>query len=321
MNVDSELLAPAFLKSKLFSRFVQNLPQICFTAGIAGILLRATIRDSIPGFATLFYGLPMPVCFAGFVVGTLAALILRNRKRLVLIGAGLSLLGAVLWISGSLVRNSTNDAEPDLRIAFWNAADNNRVFTRSLKLTEGLNPDIYIFAEIGHHSTKDADEFKNQLPGYQLVNAPVFVSVAARGNVQLLSWQKHKSGSMLYVFRVDLEGEEPLQIVVPDIHPNALYSRRHVLEEVLKLAGTGPRTLVIGDFNTPWESVWLNRYRERFHHAWQTAGNGLRETWPWPLPALSLDHLWSSKELLPVKAEKRYSVVSDHAMLVVDYVE
>ncbi len=74
-------------------------------------------------------------------------------------------------------------------------------------------------------------------------------------------------------------------------------------------------TIVLGDFNLPYESKYLKNIKQNFNHAFSKKGNGFRETWFWNLPLLSLDHIWVSKDLKILKTEKINTFKSDHNML------
>ena len=74
-------------------------------------------------------------------------------------------------------------------------------------------------------------------------------------------------------------------------------------------------TIVLGDFNAPLESRFLNRFKKEFNHTFLEKGNGFAETWPYNIPLLSLDHIWASKDLHILKAEKINTFKSDHSML------
>ena len=75
------------------------------------------------------------------------------------------------------------------------------------------------------------------------------------------------------------------------------------------------KAIVLGDFNVPFESKNLNKFKAEFTHAFNTKGNGFRETWFWNLPILSLDHIWISKDLKILKTQKINTFKSDHCML------
>ncbi len=70
--------------------------------------------------------------------------------------------------------------------------------------------------------------------------------------------------------------------------------------------------MLLGDFNTPVDSVWLSAIRARFDNAFEVAGNGILATWPLPLPVLALDQVWVSDQLGVSCAKIGWSMLSDH---------
>ena len=74
-------------------------------------------------------------------------------------------------------------------------------------------------------------------------------------------------------------------------------------------------TIILGDFNVPFESQNLEDIKKDFNHAFNEKGNGFRETWFWNIPILSIDHIWVSKDLKIIKTEKIFTLKSDHNMI------
>jgi endonuclease/exonuclease/phosphatase family metal-dependent hydrolase len=76
--------------------------------------------------------------------------------------------------------------------------------------------------------------------------------------------------------------------------------------------------IVMGDFNTPIDSVFFEKLRGQLQGAFETAGSGNAATWPMVAPIMSLDHVWLSKHFRVVRCEHRTSIYSDHRAVVVD---
>lgn len=74
----------------------------------------------------------------------------------------------------------------------------------------------------------------------------------------------------------------------------------------------------MGDFNTPFQSVWFEPYKKHFTHCFQEAGSGLMESWPAILPLLSLDHIWIGKTMKTISCSLTCHSMSDHKMLIAD---
>ena len=88
-----------------------------------------------------------------------------------------------------------------------------------------------------------------------------------------------------------------------------------MLQSVLSEIKTHEKNIILGDFNTPFESLFFENFKKNYQHAFAEKGNGFRETWFWNLPLLSLDHIWVSRDLEILKTEKIATWKSDHSML------
>lgn len=84
-------------------------------------------------------------------------------------------------------------------------------------------------------------------------------------------------------------------------------------------ATAAPRrvTHFTGDFNTPRESSHFRQLRKPMTHAFETAGRGLADTWPVPIPVLSLDHIWTTPGLRVVQC-RLGGGVADHRPVMAD---
>ena len=137
-----------------------------------------------------------------------------------------------------------------------------------------------------------------------------------RGEIQSIEFQEFGTKSRLVVARIIVSGM-PARVVLVDLEANPLSRRKLLLDHLNTVAASpfdGP-TLVLGDFNTPGDSVWFGELRRTYSEVLEKAGSGLLATWPFPLPLLGLDHIWVSKDLTPVCAGKRSGWRSDHSQV------
>jgi endonuclease/exonuclease/phosphatase family metal-dependent hydrolase len=137
-----------------------------------------------------------------------------------------------------------------------------------------------------------------------------------KGDILKIGMQEFGEKSRLASAETSLGGE-PLRVVLVDLEPNPLSRRKLLMERVEAAAAVpfaGP-TLVLGDFNTPGDSVWFEGLRKDYSEALEESGTGLLATWPVPVPVLGLDHIWVSKDLVPLCSGKRSGWLSDHAQV------
>ena len=93
---------------------------------------------------------------------------------------------------------------------------------------------------------------------------------------------------------------------------------RASLAAILRAAGDDPRAIILGDFNTPPESVWFREWRTRgFTLANDAPRRGFRETWAYGLPLLTLDHVWLAPGWRALRCE-RLRLGSDHLAVKVE---
>ena len=78
------------------------------------------------------------------------------------------------------------------------------------------------------------------------------------------------------------------------------------------------RTILVGDFNTPLDSAYIAPLRKEMTNAFEASGSGCAATWPMPLPVLSLDQVWTTPSLRPVRCEHFGSWRSDHRAVVAE---
>jgi endonuclease/exonuclease/phosphatase family metal-dependent hydrolase len=125
--------------------------------------------------------------------------------------------------------------------------------------------------------------------------------------------------SRCHVVRITVDGRS-LTVVLVDLESSPFQSRREWFARLeAELARLRDESIVVlGDFNTPRESVYFRSWRGRFQHAFEVAGRGFTETWPAPLPLLCLDHVWVSNDWRVLQCRKPWHPPHDHFGLVVD---
>lgn len=286
---------------------------------LTGVALRFTIRDSGPiGLGGLFFGLPLPVCAALFLGAALLSRFEKKRRWVRFLLAA-CIITSIAWATVSFKWHAGSVGPKkagELRIGLWNAADNNTAFTRGSALIDRCDLDIMAFAEVnGKWLDENAAGFRESRSDWQLSRSGT-LALAARGRIAPKRIEMLPDDSTFQIYEVALDGAPPLTVAIVDLGPNPLYRREPNLSHVLARLGEDPKnTIILGDFNTPYESVALDRFREGFYHCFTEAGRGFRETWPWPLPALSLDHIWVTRDWKPQLCRKVKRWSSDHAMV------
>jgi len=76
--------------------------------------------------------------------------------------------------------------------------------------------------------------------------------------------------------------------------------------------------VMVGDFNTPHDSVAFHPLRQRMRHAYEVRGRGWPYTWPVPFPVYAIDHTWVSSGIQINDYHLKVARFSDHKRQIVD---
>jgi len=95
----------------------------------------------------------------------------------------------------------------------------------------------------------------------------------------------------------------------------------HILNQRAAVSVTPRRPCIIGgDFNAPASDITFDHLRRHFRDTFKTAGRGWGNTFHNRFPALRIDQIWATPEIIPLNARVVPTRNSDHRMLVVDLI-
>ena len=283
------------------------------------LLVRLTVRDRFALSATFFYATPWPVLAGGSAL--LAAFWLYRKHRIP--GSIHSVIFAVAlgaWVSSSWRFHPRPAARGELRVVLWNVSRPERGLPAVARWLGAQDADIIALAE-GHHRGKSTlARWQRELPGYEAVELNAEMTCLIRGKI--LSQEIHPSPTDVRhaLLHCEVRGR-PVTLLMVDFRVRWRESRGHAFAELAEISRPhlGGNLIVLGDFNTPRESVFFLPMRGEMKHAFEAAGRGIAETWPLPLPMLNLDQIWTSRALRAVHCEHGYSLRSDHRAVIADF--
>ncbi|WP_194766233.1 endonuclease/exonuclease/phosphatase family protein [Tamlana sp. I1] len=267
---------------------------------MALILLHFLIKDASYQMSLWFYPFPLPVII-GIVLGL--SIFLGKRRKYNLIVASVLLL---IWLFGSFRFSFAEPIEEaDLEVVFWNTSRAHN-FKDAMAHYGGL-PDIMVLAEA---NSQGFTQLQAKYPNYSFYKSTRELSIFSKSPMKIISDATsnyntsvvHFKASNIDFFAIDVTGSKD----VP---------RQWELDYVNEHIKYGNKTVVLGDFNLPYESLYFKVIKAHFKHWFSSKGKGFRETWPWGLPLLSLDHIWVSKDLELLDSKKLNSLESDHEMI------
>jgi endonuclease/exonuclease/phosphatase (EEP) superfamily protein YafD len=281
---------------------------------------RLTVRDCVLVANTIFYATPWSVLC---VLGVLSSLWLRSRS----VGRwwirGVAITAAAcggMWMWSAWSFRSVPGDMSGVRVVTWNLSHGKWGLEGLAAAAATLKPDLAVFVE-ADPSRKDVRAiFKAAFPEHH-------VFLLGGGIVLVSRWpggeaRAYQIGSEDVESRIrEIELETPWgtwTIFGCDIASNTLYQREPHFRELASQIAKFPHPVIMaGDFNTPLDSMHLDKLRSLgLTEAFESSGSGYLPTWPVPVPVLSLDQIWMSKDFKPVHCVRQWNWRTDHAAVI-----
>ena len=306
-----------FRRLSLFVRRVSSRTIWCLVA--IGLILRFTIQDQFHPWALVYYMTPIPSLPIWLVLATLLWGRNRDPKSTrsgnLLTGLNLiAILGFAVWAYCSEnVEKAKTPSSTDVRLAFWNPGHAVLGVNRSAAVIKTWNVPVVGMVEANSYYPQILKEWQNELPDYKVFKVHYGGLLAVKGTVKQQS--SHVLSPTSWCEQFDLVvGDNEFTLLLVDIAAQLSLSRKQPLQDLAALAERlNDRPLVIiGDFNTPDDSVHLRPLHEQCRNIFRENGTGYAPTWPMPLPVLTLDQVWVNAHVLASKCEHLWSVYSDH---------
>ncbi|MDC1227071.1 endonuclease/exonuclease/phosphatase family protein [Algibacter sp.] len=268
---------------------------------IALLSIHFVLKESSYQNSLLFYTFPLPVIIA--IVLSLTIFLSKTFRKYNLLLAGALL---IFWLGRSFKIHIPEEInESDIEVVFWNASHE-----RNLEDAFNINgniPDVFVLVEHGKYSV---DRLQSKYSDYYFYKSINGISVFSKLPIELIGDISSNYGTNIVKFET-----YNINFYAVDVSGSMDVPREWELTFVNEYVEQKTQTILLGDFNVPFESKLLDNIKNNFNHAFNEKGNGFRETWFWNIPLLSLDHIWVSKDLKVLKTEKIGTFKSDHNML------
>jgi len=284
---------------------------------ILGLTIRIMVQDRWVGFALIFYMTPWPV-LSGFSFLGMLYWIKRKQKKAVLI----HFFGVIALLFSWFSLNHYNNPKTltgDYRTMFWNVDRYPLGVKGVIDHVKQKNADFIGLVEAKPKINEDMNLIEATFNNYELHSLKGGMLFLTRGT--LLSNQFHRLSdngrcNVLSVWH----REEQFTIILVDINPDPLKSREDAIEQLfLIMEKYNDNLLVMGDFNTPFDSSHFDSYRSNYQHAFSASGSGWIETYPICLPILAIDHIWLSIGIKPKLCRHQSTWFSGHRSIVLEF--
>lgn len=302
---------------------------------IVATCLRVTLRDRVTGLATLYYATPPPILA---VLCVLASILLgwgghcfhlraRRTIRGLSIVSLLAAAGFLAWFrQAHWYSNSGSSAAPGIasaaqaakgnsgaRLLFWNMSGGSRGLAWVADVIRSYDADVVGLVESRPSGEWTLNWWARSFPEYRMRGLAEGITLLSRFPIERVECGK-LSGMGLWGSARVAHPSTPMTLIVVDVWHDLHRSRGPALDALAERveAFEGEPLVILGDFNTPPESVHFERLRRTFSNVFEMYGDGCNATWPTPIPLLALDQVWCSQRLEAVRCGIGWTLASDH---------
>ncbi|WP_034061714.1 endonuclease/exonuclease/phosphatase family protein [Lacinutrix jangbogonensis] len=290
-----------------------------YTLGVYAffILLHFVLKDHLFPLSILFYATPL-VLTIGFGC-TILWLYKKNRIALFLIIILQSCL-VYYWLNHqySIAITKTTSVESK-SILFWNIAKNENGFPEDIILDKTTSEDIAIltFVEADNVSYKDFLNLKNLYNQYTFKKLKGNMLIGVKGSIESIMYKTEENKFKFNHIISEIDNKKT-SILIVDVYANPFYSKEDALKSIITYANINKIDIIVGDFNTPYESIHFKNLHKTFT-SFHSYGDSFTATWPFGIPLLELDQIWVDESVYPLNLKKYNFLFSDHQLLIANY--
>ncbi len=281
---------------------------------VSGSVLRLSIRDRLAPWSAIYYATPVLVLAMLGGILVVHAIVRKRWRRAIAWG-----IVAGLWAWVGIQTEFPDAADPpasdEQLVVLWNMLNGHKGWDQAFDELLSAQPRIAGLVESWHDHQRPT--FAQDLPReYHCTDSAHGLTIIAQGPLeQLESGQLGPHGRYRSAL-VRLDGAA-IRVIVVDIESNPFRSRQVAFEALRRLVDRylDQPLLVMGDFNTPYDSEHAKILAAVLTHAFRTHGSGYAATWPLPVPLLELDHVWFNESIEVTRSSHTASNASDHEMV------
>ena len=280
---------------------------------LVAAIIRVTVQDRLPGLAMLYYATP-PAILAMLLFGAGGIWLIRRRWQLA-IGCLLAASACALWWQQTtwFHHPPAAIAEDDIRILCWNTARGWCGWEPAALEIQRQDADLIGLVEAGYHATAMANHWHQYLPNYNIFTFDTGIAILSRFPARPVARGSLAQRGRYEHCAVQIR-DKTVHLIVVDLRGEPLHSRRPPLEALSAVLAplSDQRVIVMGDFNTPTDSVYFHDLRRSYINAFETAGTGNVATWPALAPVLTIDHIWTTPGVKVRQCDHAAARPSDH---------
>lgn len=279
------------------------------------LIVHFFIKDRFFPLSILFYASPLPINIGTTLL--LAALFFKKRNyryALLLVSAILT----CIWFNKYYFSTSTEPQLKTSKVLYWNLAKRQHIPVSYI--SEKVNtyqPEILAFVEVTSRTLSNLDSLKKALPNYNFEIISGAMLVGSTGNIEIIGQEYQDNSHKASLLQVQINSKI-VKFIITDLTASLLVNKQKPISFVSDFAKINSVDFIVGDFNTPYESIFFSEFHTDFT-SFHAFNNGFSSTWPLGIPLLEIDHFWLSNKHQPVKLYKFYNKASDHALMISEF--
>lgn len=290
-----------------------KVPKICILLGFFTlIVVHFILKDHFYLTGIIFYAFPL---FTILGIGILcASLFLQEKKLFKTLVIALISLCIYWWLHAFHFEPKIADTENHHGILFWNIADQ-KIKPLSILIThvKADEPDFIALVETENVSDSIFRIYQMQLKDYQLLKLKGNMIIGSKHPINRVLFMGENDNYAFNHITVVMDGKN-FEILLIDLYASPFHNKKIPFENIYNYTNKHSIDLVLGDFNTPFESMYFRELEFGFD-SFRGLNTGLTYTWPFGLPLYELDQIWISKKHQALKLDKKNYIISDHSLL------
>lgn len=280
------------------------------------LFVHLVLKDHFFPLSVIFYAFPLPI----LIIITLGLTLILFRSKTFRISLIItSILLSILWYKNYYFTTQIEKQPNTSKILYWNLAKKSQLSVSQISDKVNLyQPEIIAFVEAPHTTLKNLDQLKSVLPQYNFITLKGAMLVGSKGEINLLKSEIKYENNKINLLQITKDSMH-IRFILTDLTASLYQNKKIPLTYVSEFAKIHEVDFIIGDFNTPYESVHFNTYKLDFS-SFHSYNDGFSATWPLGFPLYEIDHIWISNAHQPLRLHKFYNDASDHAMLISEYI-
>lgn len=282
---------------------------------IYGIVLfiHFVIKDRVYPINIIFYACPLFILIIGNLL--LCILYFKIKRVFYLLTACLVFLTFFWFTNYYNVSSISESLDGKESILFWNIARKDKEPLEVLvKEIKNFEPSMIALVEAGELDHRYITAFRKSHPHYSIRILEGEMLLAVKGDIKTVKYYAIEDSYKFNFVEVTIAGQKK-SILIADVNAVPFNNRKLALAAIHEFISKKNPSFVVGDFNTPYESLYFADFRSALHD-FHSVSDGFTTTWPFGIPFTEIDQIWSAKEIKPLQLYKEYYTASDHALLI-----